>query len=224
MSTVSRRAFLAASIGALAAPGSIARAAVTQCSSPTLPAAVVPNRLLVDCAARRNFRLFRTNPDYVGLTGVVSLNVVQGKLGVYQAGTMMLFPRLKPAGVALGAGKLWPSYITTGVSALKQVDAIRSLTLPADDYFLRLVLQAPWTFFIGFSVDVASALQPNQTWASSVKKLADGKGVNIDWSSTNLNAPWFAGSRWIPAGKECKGGLWRDVIVDGVSQASVGAC
>ena len=225
MSTLDRRAFLFASVGALSATTGIANAAPTQqCSSPLLPRAVVPNRLLVDCATRRNFQLFRANPDYVGLTGLVSLNVVQGKLGTYPAGTMMIFPRLTPNGVALGEGRAWPSYITTGNNVLTQVDAIRMLTLPADDYFCRIVLKAPWTNFIGFSVDVASVLQPNQVWATSVDKLADGKGVNIDWSSANLNAPWFGGSRWIPESRQCQGNAWRTVIIDGLSQASVGAC
>src|SRR4051812_19446027 len=108
MSTVSRRVFLAGSASALAAASSIASAgiaaaATAQCSSPGRPSATPPNRLLVDCASRRNFRLFRQNPDYVGLAGLVSLNFVQGKPGSYPAGTMMLFPWLKPKGVALGA-------------------------------------------------------------------------------------------------------------------------
>lgn len=228
MSTLNRRAFMLASVAALSATTSIVRAApapAPRCSSPSVPAAVVPNRLLVDCASRRNFRLFRANPDYVRLTGVVTLNVVQGKLGTYPAGLMMLFPQLTPKGVALGASRAWPSYITTGTNMqMSQVDAIRNLMLPPDDYFCRLVLQAPWTSMLGFSVDAPTTLQPGQTWLAEVDALGDGKGVNIDWSSASLNAPWFAGRSWIPADRECDGKAWRRVIADGVSQASVGLC
>lgn len=231
MSKLDRRAFLFASVGALSATGGFAHAApALQCSSPSVPAAIVPNRLLVDCAARLNFKLFRANPDYVGLTGLVSLNVVKAKLGTYPAGTMMLFPQLKPKGVALGANRVWPSYVTaadpaTGASTLRQVDAIRMQTLPADDYFCLVVLSAPSSFFIGFSVDAASDPVPgNQTWVSNVEKLADGKGVTVGWSSANFNAPWFGGSRWIPADDQCQGKAWRAVIIDGLSQASIGAC
>lgn len=230
MSTLDRRAFLLASAGALSAATGFAHAApAPQCSSPNMPAAVVPNRLLVDCASQRNFQLFRANPEYVRLTGLVSVNVVQGKTNTYPAGTMMVFPQLTPKGVALGTSRAWPSYITarnilTGANSLKQVDAIRMQTLPEDDYFCQLVLNAPWTFFIGFSVDAPSDPLTNQTWVSNVDKLADGKGVKVTWASANLNAPWFGGSRWIPAGDQCQGKAWRSVIVDGLSQASVGAC
>lgn len=226
MSTVSRRAFIAGSVGALSTLSSIANAQISaKCSDPILQAAVVPSRVVVDCATKRNFQLFRANPDYVDLTGVVSLNFVQGKLGGYPAGSMMLFPRLKPKGIALGLGKVWPTYVSTGNDQMAQAAPIRMLTLPPDDYFCRFVLKAPWTFFIGFSVDVPfEGLSPNRTWLSNVDKLADGQGVGVGWASANLNAPWFAGSRWIPNDDKCQGLAWRKAIIDGLSQASVGTC
>jgi len=222
--TVSRRAFLAGSASALAASTGIASAATPQCNAPGLPSAAPPNRLLVDCASRRNFRLFRQNPDYVGLAGLVSLNFVQGKPGSYPAGTMMLFPWLKPKGVALGAARVWPSYVPIGNNQMQLADAIRVQTLPADDYFCRVVLNAPWSNFIGFVVDAPRAVQPAQKWVTNVDKLADGAGIGIDWSSANLNTPWFGGSPWIPAGGHCQGKAWRAVIVDGLNQASIGSC
>ncbi len=196
-----------------------------QCGMPGLPAASAPTRLSVDCATRRNFQLFRANPDHVDLTGVVTLNRVAGKFGNYETGSLMLFPRLKPKGIELGAAKVWPAFISTGNNQVASATPIKVLTLPADDYFCRFVLQAPWTFFIGFSVDNSfSAFESQQAWASNVDKLPDGKGVGIGWSSANLNAPWFGGSRWIPRTEVCQGAAWRNAIVDGLAQASVGSC
>jgi len=54
--------------------------------------------------------------------------------------------------------------------------------------------------------------------------LIDGKGVGIAWTSSNLNAPWFGGSQWIPNSDPCNGNAWRALIIDGLNQASVGLC
>ena len=61
-------------------------------------------------------------------------------------------------------------------------------------------------------------------WFTNVPKLADGKGVGIDWTSSNLNNPWFGGSRTIPSKDICNGAAWRKLIVDGLMQASTGLC
>jgi hypothetical protein len=102
---------------------------------------------------------------------------------------------------------------------------IPDVTLPLDEYFIRLVLHAPWTSFIGFLVDnpySASDVRPN--WRSNVDKLGDGKGVGINWGSHNLNSPWFGGSNFIPATDTCHGKDWRKLIVAGLGQAAIGAC
>ena len=54
--------------------------------------------------------------------------------------------------------------------------------------------------------------------------VADGKPVGIEWTSSNMNRPWFGGSQWIPNTDNCKGNAWRALIIDGLNQASVGAC
>src|SRR6202012_1120148 len=79
-----RRAFVGASIVTAATlPQSIAAlAAPAKCVAGPLPA-FLPNRLTVDCASRMNFRLFRKNPDALGLAGVVSMTFVRGKIGTY---------------------------------------------------------------------------------------------------------------------------------------------
>ena len=55
-------------------------------------------------------------------------------------------------------------------------------------------------------------------------KLADGKPVSVAWNSSNLNDPWFGGSRWIPNTADCNGSSWRSVIADGLNLASGPVC
>ena len=114
-----------------------------------------------------------------------------------------------------------PASATQSVPA----DPIPDETLPLDEYFCRLVLQTPWNSFIGFTVDEPfSASDARLAWLSNTAALADGKGVGIDWTSSNLNQPWFGGSQFIPNTDDCSGKAWRQVIADGLMQASAGAC
>jgi len=86
-------------------------------------------------------------------------------------------------------------------------------------------MRAPASYFIGFAADAPlSTADAQLPWFTNVDKLADGKGVGIDWTSANLNAPWFGGSRAIPASEACYGSAWRKLIVDGLTQASSSAC
>jgi hypothetical protein len=181
--------------------------------------------LTVDCASKRNFQLFRQNADYLGLAGVVSMTFVRGRIGSYQAGNLFLFPWLKPKGAALGAGKVWNAVVPTHATAFNAASPVPGSTLPQDEFFCRVLLQAPWKYFIGFAADVPfSKADAQRPWFANVDKLADGKGVGIDWTSANLNDPWFGGSRAIPDTEACYGSAWRKLIVDGLNQASVGAC
>jgi hypothetical protein len=101
---------------------------------------------------------------------------------------------------------------------------IPDATLPLDEYFCSYRLQAPTAMFIGFQVDVPhSPLEGRFDWFTNAK-LADGKGVGIDWTSSNLNHSWFGGSRFIPNKDTCNGLAWRKLIVDGLMQASTGLC
>jgi len=224
MGNVSRRAFVGASLaGASAlcfAPSLAAAAGAQQCVTGGLPG-FMPNSLTVDCASKRNFRAFRQYPDYLGLAGVVSMSTVQGKLGAYQAGNLFLFPWLK----AKGQGKSLPAVCPTNAISFVNSSPIPNATLPVDEYFCRFVLQAPWNSFIGFEVDKPYSKSDSRfAWFTNVNKLADGSGVGIDWTSSNLNNPWFGGSRWIPNTDDCNGKAWRQLIVSGLNQASVGAC
>jgi hypothetical protein len=181
---------------------------------------VLPAQLTVDCASKRNFQTFRQNPDLVGLAGAVSMSAVRGKLGTYPAANLFLFPWLKPKGAGQGLPAVAPANATMYVSAAPIPDA----SLPLDEYFCRFVLQATPAWFIGFLVDnLLSDSDARQDWFSNVDQLADGAGVGIDWTSPNLNNPWFGGSRWIPT-DTCDGSTWRNLIVAGLQQASVPAC
>jgi hypothetical protein len=226
MSGVSRRRFVAMSVGSVSAlcvpPGAIA--ATTQCVSASLPD-FLPNSLTVDCASRRNFQAFRQNPDYLGLVGVVNMSFVRGGLGSYQAGNLFLFPWLKPKGQALGPSKTWPAVLPTGPTLTVSSAPIPNGNFSLDEYYCRVMLKAPWSYFIGFQLDQPfSAADARHAWFTNVAKLADGQGVGICWAGGNLNSAWFAGSSWIPNTDTCNGKAWRHMIIAAVNQACVGAC
>jgi hypothetical protein len=209
------------SVGSLSAaciPQSVA--AATQCVTGPLPG-FLPTWLTVDCASKRNFQTFRRNSDFVGLAGVVSMSVVRGSLGTYSAGNLFLFPWIKPN----GQGKSFPAVMPVSSTQAVNASPIPDATLPLDEYFCRFTLKAPWNSFIGFQVDNPfNASDAKLDWFTNSAKLADGKGVGIDWTSANLNGPWFGGSRWIPNTDTCSGNAWRQIVIAGLNQASVGAC
>jgi hypothetical protein len=225
MSDLSRRAFLGVSlIAAETLRQSGAAIAAPQCVTGSYPS-FLPNRLSVDCASRLNFRLFRQNTDYLGLTGIVSMTSVRGRLGSYSAGNLFLFPWLKAKGRALGQGKVWPAAVPISATQYLQASPVPVETLPIDEYFCRIALRAPWPMFIGFALDVPFGKDDAQLgWFSNVDKLADGAGVGIDWTSQNLNRSWFGGSNWIPNTTTCNGKAWRALIVDGLNQVSARVC
>jgi len=226
MSEFHRRAFLGVAAGAVSVlrhPG-IAAAQTPACVSSGLPG-FLPLRLTVDCASRRNFQLFRKNTDYLGLAGVVSMTWVRGRYGNYEAGSMFLFPWLKRKGQALGPTKVWGAVLPTNRIQFMSSAPIPDATLPVDEYFCNYRLQAPTAMFIGFQVDVPySRVEGRFDWFTNVDKLADGKGVGIDWTSSNLNQSWFGGSRFIPNKDTCYGAAWRKLIVDGLMRASTLSC
>jgi hypothetical protein len=224
MTTLDRRAFLGFSLGAAATLQNPINAFAQSCVTSGLPP-FTPTTLTVDCASRRNFANFRKNSVYMGLAGVVSMTYVQGKYGAFNAGNLFLFPWLKPKGQALGAAKDWQSVMPTSATKFMTASPIPNWRLPLDEYFLRYRLGAPTTMFIGFRVDVPfTSTDSKGPWYMNVDKLSDGKPVGIGWNSDNLNDPWFGGSRWIPNTDDCSGNAWRNVIVSGLQQASVGLC
>ncbi len=185
----------------------------------------VPTSLTVACASGRNFRVFRKYSDYLGLTGVVSMTFARGKYGAFDAGNLLLFPWLKPKGSALGPTRDWQTVSPTSSTQFMAASPIPNWTSPLDEYFCRYVIQAPATMFIGFRVDTPfSPDNARRDWYTNIDKLADGKGVGIGWTSSNLNAPWFGGSQWIPPSDQCYGNAWRKLIADALSKASTAVC
>lgn len=221
---LNRRAFLAGT-GALSVgsfPGVVA--AQTACVTGGLPP-FLPNRLTVDCATRRNFAIYRQNAAYMGLAGCVSMTYAKGRYGEYPAGNLFLFPWLNKKGQALGAGRNWQAMMPLDLTRVTTAAPIPNWRLPLDEYFCRYRLETQVQSFIGFRVDAPFNLQDSRRpWFTNVDKLADGKGVGIAWTSSNLNGPWFAGSHWIPNSDDCKGIAWRKLIIDGINQASQGVC
>jgi hypothetical protein len=220
MSGLGRRAFLGMSVGALSMlRHPLSATAQTPACVPGGMAQFLPVRLNVDCASRRNFQLFRKYPADLGLAGIVSMSFVRGKYGSYDAGSMIVFPWSKPKGVSRSGAVLPTNKIQFIAST-----PIPNATLPLDEYICNFRLQAPSATFIGFQVDAPySQLEATFDWFTNVK-LADGKSVGIDWTSSNLNNPWFGGRRCIPIDATCNGAAWRKLIVDGLTQVSTGLC
>lgn len=157
----------------------------------------------------------------MGLVGVVSM-VNAG--GSFEPGTLFLYPWLKPAGRSLLASNLRPALpIAADVSAAGTF--IPDASLPPDRYLCSALLQLPWQAFIGFTVDVPSKAEPvSSAWRTHVPKLGDGAAVAIDWTSANLNSPWFNGSRVIPDDATCRGGGWRRLIASALVDATTSVC
>lgn len=225
MANLSRRAFVEglAGVSTLVVPSFAFGATTQQCVTGGLPG-FLPNSLSVDCASKRNFQAFRQNAGYLGLAGVVSMTSVRGAWGSYPAGNLFLFPWLKRKGQAL-KDKTWPALIPLNATQVTDASPIPNSLLPVDEYLCRVVLQVPWTSFIGFELDnLTGKAGVTRAWGTDISKLADGQGITIDWTSANLNNPWFGGSRWIPGSDVCNGMAWRQLIIAAVEQASIPAC
>ena len=92
-----------------------------------------------------------------------------------------------------------------------------TLGLPPDEFFCHYVLKAPWQSFISCTLDMPIAREIGAwPWHSNVE--IGGATIGIRWTSSNLNHPWFAGSRWIPESDD--GQIWRARIIDGVRRAA----
>jgi hypothetical protein len=237
MSDFSRRAFLGASIGSLCIlrqPG--AALAAAECGD-----ALSPYSAGVNCSASQNYRLFQAYPKDLGLLGVVAIAPAKAQAANLRAGTMILFPYLRDEKPGPKPRASLQAYLPTGGKRA----VLDPKGLPPDELFVRTVLMAPWTSFIGFTVqppfDNAAWIdgdsntpseparfasdQALRPWRTNVDRLGPAKtaSVGIEWTSSNLNNAWFAGSQFIPADDNCAGNAWRRVIIDGLRQASVGA-
>src|SRR5436305_4247390 len=224
MQNPDRRAFMA-SVGAFSLLPVFGSEAAPVCVTSGLPR-FAPNRLTVDCATRVNFANYRKNSAYQGLAGCVSMTYVTGRYGAFPAGNLFLFPWLNAAGMKFSAAKDWGAVMPISLDKSVRAAPIRGWTAPLDESFCRFVIEAPAASFIGFRVDAPfpGKDSPTRPWRTNVSKLADGAPIGIEWTSANLNRQWFGGSQWIPPTNDCQGDAWRALIIDGLTQASVGHC
>lgn len=197
MSELDRRAFLAASVGALSAFGS-PTAAIASVSS---AASFANARARLDRASGHNLAIFLQRTDTLSLTGLLGMRSVGGyparglfllafKLRASDADTAALLPARNGAPVATNA-------MTAG-------------GLPPDEYACNYVLGLPRENFISFSLGrpFGNGAQ-NHPWQGNIELR--GTTAGICWTSSNLNHPWFAGSRWIPDRGE--GAHWRAYVI-----------
>ena len=211
MRGLSRRAFLGVSVGGLSSLQS--HGAVLA----ALPADVLglSQRNSVDAASALNLSQFLRNKHAFGLTGLLSMRPVEGELGRYPDGSLFLFP-FKHAASCPDVRAFLP-----GRSATDPPIATVALThggLPPDEYFCNYVLKAPREGFISFSVGLPFAHgAQKRVWHTNVDDIG-GRSIGIGWTSSNLNHPWFAGSRWIPDSDIGK--YWRARIIEDLRQAA----
>jgi hypothetical protein len=209
MHDLSRRSFIATSVGALTLLHHPLEALACGHS-----AAGMPSRLNVAYAARQNLRAYLENESSLGLAGLVSRTTVTGELGSYAADALFLFPWTKPqAPAALPA-----AYLPVGAEQVATTTPFTPAGFALDEQFCRYVLQAPPEHFIGFVVDTPIVHYAHRPWFANVD-LPGGKRVGIRWTSGSLNPPWFAGSTWAPP-ETREGAQMRSLVINGLQEAA----
>ena len=144
----------------------------------------------------------------------MAMRPVDGKLGSYPAGSLFLFPFNRDA---TSTSELAHLPGPDAARPLVKAAPMTTLGLPPDEFFCHYVLQAPWQSFISCTLDMPIAREIGAwPWHSNVE--IGGATIGVRWTSSNLNHPWFAGSRWIPESDD--GQIWRARIIDGVRRAA----
>ncbi len=118
-------------------------------------------------------------------------------MGNYAGGSLFLYPWLKtPDGRPARIAQLsqYQAFLPGPIPA----NPLPNFGAPLDEQLCTYALQAPSQDFIGFAVDVPLSSRGDLSWYSTVDSVA-GQTVGVDWSSSNLNGPWFGGSQAIPA-------------------------
>jgi hypothetical protein len=173
-----------------------------------------PGAALLDRVNAHNIRLFLHSRDAFDLSGVMSLQQVEARGGRYATGSLMLFPfKRHPSSPDLPA--FLPALDDSG--RLVETAPMATLGLPPDEFFCRYVIHASPAAFIGFELGEPIARGPDKyPWHTNLE--LGGAVVGARWASSNMNHPWFAGNRWIPADGD--GAVWRRRIIDGVRRAA----
>lgn len=210
MDTPSRRTFLAISAGTLCVFHG-QRAAFASARSDWLSLSASARLNLANVL---NLRLFFNNKDAFGLAGLMTVRQVEGELGRYPDASLLLFPfKQKNSSAETQAFLPGPD----AASPIIPTAAMDTQGLPPDEYFCHYVLKAPPENFIGFELGTPLPSSTDKwPWQSNVQIGNDT--VVFRWTSSNLNHPWFAGSRWIPDNEH--GEVWRARIIAGVRRAA----
>lgn len=161
-----------------------------------------------------NLQQFLEYRDTFGLVGVMTMRPVKSELGRYPAAALFLFPFKSNAST-----KEVPAFLpgSAATSPLLETVTMPASGLSPDEYFCHFVLKAPWRNFIGFTAGTAIGHGMDKwPWHSNVAIGDDTVGFR--WTSSNLNHPWFMGSRWIPDNEN--GLATRAQIIDGVRRAA----
>lgn len=223
MNIVNRRTFIGGS-GALVLAGQTSWAA----AAATCKTAFVPVSLSVDCASKRNYGEFRRYPERIALVGVVSVQYFKGKYGEYPGANLFLYPVLKPpprpsspTAPRLAPPPPPPAVLPTGRSTW--TDASPLPVGHSEESFLGL-LGTPSSNFIGFSINLPFDPSRARTPRFTNGKLPDGTEIGINWTVSNLNRSWFAGSPIIPHTDQCNGEKWRKAIIGGLKQVASQSC
>lgn len=210
MGRPNRRSFLAisaASVGVLPGMG--------PAFASTGPALIGwPHPASFELSNALNLRLFLRDRTVVGLAGLMSMEPAEGAFERYPAATLLLFPFKRHAD-----GLAQPAFLPGrgGTDRPIATVAMTTLGLPPDEFFCHYVLNAPRQSFIGFELGTAiSRGADKRPWHNNIA-LGDDT-VAVHWTSSNLNHPWFAGSRWIPDDEH--GEVWRARIIAGVRWAA----
>jgi hypothetical protein len=211
MNTVNRRAFLAtAAVGLCTTPGTSLLQASQQ-----IHGSQTPQSPRISFANALNFSSFVQNKEKLALSAVMAMRPIACKAGSYPSGSLFLFPFSQRNSQASSAAAFLPG--SDAGAPLIATAPMATLGLPPDEFFCHYVIQAPPQSFIGCEVGAPVAHNDSRgPWHGNV--VIAGETVGFRWTSSNLNDPWFGGSRWIPESDE--GNPCRDRFIDGVRHAA----
>jgi len=214
MDKLNRRSFLAIS----AASVSVLPGMGTAFASTGLELISRPRSAPFELSNALNLRLFLRDRTALGLAGLMSMEPAESGFERYPAATLLLFPFKRHVD-----GSAQPAFLPGqgGQDHPVATVAMTTLGLPPDEFLCHYVLNAPRQSFIGFELGAAlSRSADKQPWHNNIA-LGDDT-IAVHWTSSNLNHPWFAGSRWIPDNDH--GNAWRSLIINGVRRAAAMFC
>jgi hypothetical protein len=212
MTTVNRRAFLATAAVGLC---TMQRTSPAHELQQQIYGSEVPQSLRLAFANALNFSSFVQNKEHFALSAVMATRPVISKVGSYPAGSLFLFPFSSRNSQASGVAAFLPG--SAADSSVTATAPMATLGLPPDEFFCHYVIQVPSQSFISCEVGARIAHDDARgPWHGNV--VIAGATLGFRWASSNLNGPWFGGSRWIPESGE--GDRWRNHFIEGVRNAA----